>query len=453
MNVSQGGGAPAQDVMADMRASIARAAGETVEVEEGNGEAAADESANTGEAKAVEEKPAEKVDAPAEDKPAELPAEDKAAEVKPEEKAADDKSTEEKPDEQKTAEEKAPEEKPAEAKEDEQEKTPVEPSEADKLVEELGGVDVLKAAQPLIEAIYNPELPVSERMTALENFVPEAQMQEMRNEVFWQAAETPEIQQMLTADPEAREIFAQTNFGVSYEFLAHAIATDVKPFYDDEQIAEITKELKAKAPADGETKTEKPKADIPKPAEKPKARAAKEAEKKDEPSDPNVLTPAFTSILGNLSTDVEEIVSLAQLEEAATDDDDTKRLKTEAAKQFETEWSKAFLADEAAMKAYRAVKGLADSGAEAQAKQKYPVLAKHARRVAAQLIEKVSEPLATHRKAAQEKGKAVAAARTESPAAKKQEEFVEVPIVDVSTLQGDKDIERAMLDSMSRHKS
>jgi hypothetical protein len=70
-----------------------------------------------------------------------------------------------------------------------------EPSEADKIVEDLGGVDVLKAVRPLIESIYNPDLTPSARLEALVKAVPEEQAKAIRNEFFWQATAVPEVQE------------------------------------------------------------------------------------------------------------------------------------------------------------------------------------------------------------------------------------------------------------------
>jgi hypothetical protein len=449
LNISPTSAADEQDVMADMRLAVADLVPEPKAAVPAADEPAGDETKdNADEAKPAEEKPA--AEAPTgEDKPAD----DEAPEEKSLEKPAEEKPAE-KADEPKDEEEAKPEA--------EEEKAEVEPSESDKLVEELGGVEVLKAAQPFVESVYDPELPVSERVSRLEAFVPEAQMTAMRNEIFWQAAETSEIQDMLkrdpdiqnliAGDPEAREAFAQKVFGVPFAFLEHAFTTDVKPFYEAEQIEEIAKE-RAKA-AGEEGKTEEPVAKT-KPAVKaaPKAEKPTAPEKEESKSEPDVLTPAFVEILDDLAKDVETIFSTAQLDIVEGDDDDTKRLKTEADQKFQSEWAKAFLADEAAMKAYRTVKGLADQGAETQARQKYSLLSKHGKRVAATLLEQVSQPLATHRQALQKKGKAAAAARTETPGAVKDKPF-SAPAksgVDVSALKSDADIARAMEDSITRN--
>ncbi|MGI9065966.1 MAG: hypothetical protein ACR2HX_06130 [Pyrinomonadaceae bacterium] len=453
LNVTQSGAVPEQDIAAEMAAAIA------ADSPQESKEAAKEPAAEADEEKPAEEAkvevPAAKADEPEGEKTGdEKPTEKPTTEEKPTvEEPIDDKApvlnvelegvTEEKPDEK-------PEEKPEEVKAEEPE-AEAEPSETDKLVEEMGGVDVLKAAQPFVDSVYDPDLPVSERVSRLEAFVPEAQMKEMRNEVFWQAAETPEIQDLLAADPAARETFAEKVFGVPFGYL-EKIFNDDKAFLSEDEFTEAIAEFKEQQP---EAKPEAAK------AKAPAAKAEAKPEKKEQPKKPaeeeKNLTPAFTDILDNLSTDVDEIFSTAKLEPNDKDDAETTRLKTAAAKQFETEWPKAFMADEAAMKAYRAVKGLADQGAEKQARDKYPVLSKSARRVAAQLLEKISEPLSAHRKSTQERAKVAAAARTESPAAAKETTILDAPTpasakgLDVSTLRTEADITRAMEEAIERN--
>jgi len=459
LNVSQSPAAGDQDIMADMRAAVAADAPQDVmaDMRAAVGEAAPAAPVDEKKEPVGEELPEiieVAIDVPAAgDEPAEPAADDKPADEKVE-PAADKKEAEDKPAEEKPEEEK-PEEKPEE-EEAKAEPEPVEPSESEKIVDELGGVEVLKAAQPFVESVYDPDLRVSERVSRLESFVPEAQMKEMRNEIFWQAAETPEIQELLTADAEAREVYAQKVFGVPFGYL-EKIVTEHKGFFSDEDFAEALSEYKAENPEP--VKAEKKETPAPKEEKKPvatakeepKPEAKKEEAKKDEPAE---LSPVFTSLLDNLSTDVDTVFATAQLDANDKDDADTVRLKAEAAKQFEEKWPKAFMADEAAMKAYRSVKGLSDQGAEAQAKQAYTRLSKSAKRVAAELLQEVAAPLKAHRTSTQEKASAAAAARTETKTAAKQTKIESAPTgarVDIASIRSDADLTRAMEESIARN--
>jgi hypothetical protein len=362
--------------------------------------------------------PEKAVDAAADKSPEETPAgdTDKAEE--------DEKPAEKKPDEEEKPEgEEKQEEKPQEA----------EPSEADKLVEEIGGVEVLKAVQPLVESIYNPDLTPSQRVEAVVKAMPEEQAKAIRNEFFWQAAEVPEVQEVLINDeevqdlivgsPVACEAFAQKAFGLPYAVLQH-IVNQEKELLDDTDIEEIVAaaKLKADAPKDEvEDKPEKPK------AEKPKEEKPKEVNAPD-------LTPEFSSILSDLSTDVDEIVQTAQLAPDPKDDATTKRLKEQALKDFSDKWRDAFIGDEKAAKALTDVRRLATKGSEKLARDKYPSLSKNARRVAAQLVAEVAAPLHEHRSKLQEKGKAVAT----KPKEVKETSSKKEPLPDINSPEFDK---------------
>jgi hypothetical protein len=459
LSVTQSAAAGEQDVMADMKAAVAAdapvAKDETQTAKDDEPPAAKVEDGKP------EEKPADKVD----DAPAEKPADEKAPEVKTEEK--DDAKPKEGEGEEETPEltddEKAAKEAEAKA---EEEKVVLEPSESDKLVEELGGVEVLKAVQPFVESIYDPALTVSERVSRLEAVVPEVQMKEIRNEVFWQGAETPEIQEILKSDPEiqnliatdpvAREAFAQKAFGVPFDYLMLVLnedredknVLDEKGF--DAAVADFAARHKVEATGEANTPA-KPAIKAEAKTEKPAAKPDKTDEKKTEEA-ATEFTPAYLDILGDLTKDVDVIYATAQLDPDDKDDADTARLKSEAATKFGAEWSKAFLADEAAKKALTTVKGLADQGAVVQAKHKYATLSANAKRVAAQLLAEVTKPLTEHRSKLQEKGKAAAAARTETKAAANTKTF-EAPKtgVDVSKLTNDDEVLRAMQESVERH--
>ena len=268
----------------------------------------------------------------------------------PETAAGDAAPEAETPETEKAAEEKTEEEKEGEEK-------PSEPTEAEQLVDELGGIDVLRAAKPLIDIAYNPEAPVSQAVEAINNFFPEDRAGEIRNEMFWQAVESEAVQDVLAQDEEAREIFAQKVFGLPYAFLEQ-IVEEQKPLYSDEEIGAYARISRAteKKGAEGE------------------AQAAPTTGAEDNGDAGAGFTPAFTSILNDLSSEVDEIVAQSNL-------------TAEQLKEFEQEWPKAFGADEQAAQVFASVRGLAQKGAEAQARQKYALLAKHSRRIAAQVTQ------------------------------------------------------------------
>jgi hypothetical protein len=464
-NVSQVAAVGEPDVMADMRAAVAVDAPQDViaDMKAAVGDLG---SADTPKEPIAEGAPAER------DKPA--PAEEKPLDALPAPQSDDNETAEEKPSDDSEADkpkEPAEEEKPAEKKEGAEDKTAdeetktkeqdnepeaaAEPSETEKLVDDLGGIEVLKAAQPLIEAVYDPSLPVSERVARLEAFVPEAQMKDLRNEIFWQAVENPEIHELLASDDEAREVYAQKVFGVPFGYLEQ-IVNEHKEFFSEDDFTQALEDYKQEHPAPVAKKTdEKSAVAAARPTEEKPNQAKKEESKTEEKNeDQKPLAPAFVSILDNLSNDVDAIYSTAKLEPSDKDDAETQRLKADAAKQFEEEWPKAFMADEAAMKAYRAVKGLVDQGAETQAQQKYASLSKNAKRIAADLLQRVTAPLDAHRTATKTKAKAVVAAHIEKPTGANQPQIDSAPKgagVDITNLRNDADITRAMEEAIERN--
>lgn len=385
--------------------------------------------------KPAEDKPAEPV---VDNKPAAEPG-DKPADAPADDKPADDAPAEDKPAGDAPAEEKPAEDKPAEDKPAEGEPKPAEPSESDKLIEELGGAETVKSVQPLLESI-DPDKPVSEKVAAIEKFYPEEQMKEIRNEVFWQAAETPEIQDLLAADPESQELFAQKNFGVPFAYVRKLIDDEKAFLSEDEFKAEADKFRKAEAPKQP-------------PATKTEDKPAAEKKADDDKTQGTEMPPVYVELLEKLGDDVDKIVSAAQLEPLNTDDDTTRELKTAALRDFNQRWQDSFMADTDAVAAVRRVKQFADQGGEGgdrQARAKYPSLSAAGTRVAAQLIAEVSKPLAEHRAKLQTKAKSVAAARTESPKAANENQGAKAGVVDLTNVNLD-NVDQAMADYMAKH--
>lgn len=333
-------------------------------------------------AEAVEDEPSAGEPAPAAaDKPADEADPEKPADA--EEKPAE--GDEEKPaDEEKPEEEKPEEEKPAEEE-------PAEPSEAEAFVEAVGGLEVVKAFQPFIEAVHDPDAPVSEKITALAQALPETQMKEMSNEFFWQSVEDERVRDILLNDDEALEVFAQKKFGVPFGFL-QTLVEENKSAYDEDFIASYARETPAgdAAPAASDETTA------------PAAEAKQPAEKKEDPK-PEELAfhPDFKSILDDLSEQVDEVVAAAGLDEAQL-------------KEFAGRWPDLFMGDAAAAELFSKVRKLAEGGSGKLARNHFTTLAKHARRVAAANLpeKKPAAPPAAAEKAA--KAKAVG---KESPGA------------------------------------
>lgn len=396
--------------------------------------------------KPADDKPAD--DKPADDKPAEktgdTPADEPAADDKPaDDKAEEDKPADEKkPDDEKDGDELTDEEKAAKEKADAEAAAAAaaEPSEVEKLVDEVGGIDVVKAAQPVIEAATSADMPVSEKLERVEKLFGPEQYKELRNEQFWQAVEDDEIRDILTADAEVREVFAEKVLGVPFGYLEKLVNED-KDLLGEDGLAEAIAEFKQQQPPAAAQEPAKP-------AEKkdePKPEARKEEEKKTEET--TELSLAFRSILDDLAADVDKVFTTAQLEIQDGDDEQTKTLKAEASNKFIEEWPRTAMADTAMAEAYKKIRGLADKGAVDQAKLLYPKFARAAQRVADTLLKEVTKPLTDHRAKVQAKGKTAAKARTETAASAK----AAADSVDITTLQTDADIERALEAAVAKH--
>lgn len=333
-------------------AKTSKAAEESGDEQEGGEEEEADESDAADDGSGEEEKSGEESDGDGDEEKPDAEDDDKEKE-KEEGEGGDDKKA---GDEEKQA----------------------EPSEADQLVEHLGGVDVLKAAQPLIEIAYDPDATPGQKYEAVKNFFGERDAFALNNEFFWGAVEEPIIQNLLAADPLAQETFAQKTLGVPFAFL-QKIVGEQKELYGEDEIAAFAREHGEKKPAD--KKEEK------KPEEKPAEFGA-----------------AFKSVIGSLNDAVEEVVTAHKLPGDKLD-------------AFNSELAKAWGADEPAMKLMSRVRGLADSGG--RYKDLLPALEKHAKRVAATVAAEVGAPAAKKVKEGQERAERVKKIAAPPPAANK----------------------------------
>jgi hypothetical protein len=211
-----------------------------------------------------------------------------------------------------------------------------------------------------------------------------------------------EVQDLIVNSPDACEAFAQKKFGVPFAVLQHVIERE-KDFLDEDEIASIVETAKSKQASAAEAGSEKEKA-------QPAPAAVKEKPAEEKPAAAEgELTPEFSALIEDLSGEVEEIVQAAHLQPDPKDDAKTAGLKARALKDFHEKWKETFLADERASGSLSSVRKLATQGTEKLARDKYPALSKNARRIAAQLLTEVSEPLKAHRAQIQEHGKKAAA--------------------------------------------
>lgn len=463
LTVGEAEAAPDQDVMEEMRASVAAAQ-------------AADELRHPKAPEpAKEEEPPATDDAPAD--------EEKKTGEEGDGKATEDDKTKE----GEAATDKKPEGEEKKEGEEEKPKEGEEGPDLAKLAETVGGAEKLATAVPLFEALAKPDSPVSERVAAVEAFIPAEQMPEIRNEIFWQGVESPEVQtilvedpdlqavmapmivghegaraaiiqaltanpaaiQAVVANPEARELIAQTLFGVPAAF-ARDIVKEQLPFYQPDEIAGY--KWDEEAPAEEEKKGDEAAAgqqEKTDDAGKEKLGEKKTGEEKPAPPPaPATDGSALGNILADLSRDVDLIFVGGELEVATNDDATTAGLKTSAAKEFEESWASEFLKDSQAKAALDAVRAIAETGDEAKAREKYAALSQNAKRVAAALLERVSAPLAAHRETVKAKVKTVAPTRT-APVKKVSGKGANV--APVPNLKTDADLDRAMQESIERH--
>jgi hypothetical protein len=305
----------------------------------------------------------------------------------------DDESGEKKEggdDEGEEDEEKSDDEKKDDEEEKEEEEKKPEPSEADQLVEALGGVEVLKAAQPLIEAAFDPDATPEQKYEAVKDLFGERGTFELNNQFFWGAIEEPVIQELLVADPVAQEVFAEKVLGVPFGFL-RKITEEQRPLYTEEELAEF--KPRADKAADKKPKAEEKTADEKRPAKKEEKKEEKQAE----------FSQAFQSVVASLNDAVEEIVTAEKLPEEKLDD-------------FNAALSKAWGQDEPAMKLMSRVRRLADEGRSY--KPFLPALEKHAKRIASQVATTLQAPAAQKTKQAQERAARAEKTRKETPGVK-----------------------------------